>query len=70
MLVGQFGHGRGEMRGTRLQSMMVAALNLSIGKVTLLFLSTLPGQINYMASVVLIWTPKFLNWSSVFNWLS
>src|SRR5882757_9032266 len=39
MLVGQFGHGRGEMKGTRLQSMEVAALNLSRREVALLFLS-------------------------------
>jgi len=50
MLVGQFGHGRGEMRGTRLQSMVVAALNLSRREVALQFLSMLPGQISFMAS--------------------
>jgi hypothetical protein len=32
--------------------------------VALLFLSMLPGQISYMASVVLIWTPNFENGSS------
>ena len=53
------------MRGTRLQSMVVAALNLSRREVALQFLSMLPGQISFMASVVLIWTPNFENGSSV-----
>jgi hypothetical protein len=58
------------MRGTRLQSMVVAALNLSRREVALQFLSMLPGQISFMASVVLIWTPNFENGSSVFDWRS
>jgi hypothetical protein len=47
------------MKGMRLQSMEVAALNLSRREVALLFLSMLPGQISFMASVVLFWTPRF-----------